>query len=313
MNKKIRALLLFSGGLDSLLAAKLLEKQNIEISGLTISIPYFNVEQTKKRAEQINLPLRIVDVSQEHLEMLKKPKHGYGENMNPCIDCHILMLKTAKEIMEKEGYDFVATGEVLGERPMSQNKGALNLIRKESGLNGYLLRPLSAKLLELTIPEEKGWVKRDELLDISGRSRKRQMELAEKFNLKEYPIPSGGCLLTDPQFSKRLKELLDKKPEASLNDVKLLKYGRHFWEDDNLIIVGRYEEDNKNILNLAQENDILMELKDYPGPTILIRGENPESSLQKGSELAKYYSTKARKLKDVEMKYWKPGGKSLTL
>jgi len=309
MDEKIKALLLFSGGLDSLIAAKLLQEQNIELFGLTFNSPFFGLEQAKESAKQIVLSLKIIDISKEQLKIVKKPKYGYGKNMNPCLDCHILMLKKAKEIMEKEGYAFVATGEVLGERPMSQNRRALNLVKKESGLNGYLLRPLSAKLLEPTIPEEKGWVDRDELLDIKGRSRKKQMELAEKFGLKEYPSPAGGCLLTDPQFSERLKKLLDKKPEASLNDIELLKYGRRFWENDNLIIVGRHKEDDENILDLAQEDDILIELKDYPGPTTLIRGKNPERSLQKGAELTKYYSTKTRKLKEVKIEYWKPNEK----
>lgn len=312
MNK---ALVLFSGGLDSLIAVKLLQEQNIEVSILAISLPYFDIEQAKEQADKIELPLKIVDISQEHLKVLKEPKYGYGKNMNPCIDCHILMLQKAKEIMEKEGYDFVATGEVLGERPMSQNKQALKLIKEESGLNGYLLRPLSAKLLEPTVPETKGWVRRDHLLDIRGKSRKRQMELAEKFGLEEYPTPSGGCLLTDPQFGKRVEELLEKRPEASINDIKLLKHGRYFWEDvkgegksidlRNLIIVGRNQEDNENILNLAQDNDILVELKNYPGPTTLIRGEYPERALKRGAELTKYYSTKTRDLQRVEIKYWK--------
>jgi tRNA U34 2-thiouridine synthase MnmA/TrmU len=306
MKEKVKALLLFSGGLDSLLAARLLQEQNIEVHGLTIYIPYFNVQPVENAAKQIELPLKIVDISREHLAVLKNPQYGYGKNMNPCIDCHILMLKKAREIMEKEGYDFVATGEVLDERPMSQNKKALGLIEKESGLGGYLLRPLSAKLLRPTVPEEKGWIDRKELLDIVGRSRKKQMALAEKFGLEEYPTPSGGCLLTDPQFSERLKQLFDKNPDASVNDVKLLKYGRRFWGNDNLIVVGRNEADNKNILGLAQKDDIIVELENYPGPTVLVRGSKPEESIDKAAELAKYYSTKTRELEKVEVKYWKP-------
>jgi len=304
MDENIRALLLFSGGLDSLIAAKLLQEQKIELLGLTIYIPYFDIEPAKKQAKKINLPLRIIDISEEHLEILKNPQHGYGKNMNPCIDCHALMIKKAKEVMEKEDYSFVATGEVLEERPMSQNRIALNLVEKESGINGYLLRPLSAKLLKPTIPEEKRWVDRDKLLDIQGRSRKKQIELAKKFGLKEYPTPSGGCLLTDPQFSERLKDLFDKKVDVSVNDVELLKYGRRFWEDDNLIVVGRYKEDNEMILDLAQENDLLLELNDYPGPTTLIRGKNPKSSLKKAAELTKHYSSKTRDLESVKIKFW---------
>jgi tRNA U34 2-thiouridine synthase MnmA/TrmU len=229
--------------------------------------------------------------------MVKNPRYGYGKAINPCIDCHMLMLKKAKAIMKKGKFDFVATGEVLGERPMSQNKQALELIKKQSGLQSYLLRPLSAKLLAPTIPEKDGLVNGNKLLNISGRSRKRQIALAKKWGIKEYPTPAGGCLLTDLQFAQRLKELFIKWPDCQGNDVQLIKLGRHFWVDNNKIIVGRHEQENKEIKKLAQKGDILIEPKDFPGPTILIRGKPKLSkeSLIKAKELMLKYSPKLKK------------------
>jgi tRNA U34 2-thiouridine synthase MnmA/TrmU len=310
----LRALVLLSGGLDSILAVKLLQKQQIEVTGLTFVSYFFDADLAKKAAKNLGIKLKIIDFSDEHLAMVKKPKYGYGQAMNPCIDCHILMLKKAKEVAglqglslrdspqrtvpEGQSFDLVATGEVLGERPMSQNKQALELIEKESSLKGYLLRPLSAKLLEPTIPEKKGLVDRNKLLNISGRSRKRQMALAKKWGIKEYPTPAGGCLLTDLQFGQRLKELFQQWPDCQGNDVRLLKLGRHFWVKDNKIIVGRNHQENLAIKELTQKGDMLIEPKDFPGPTILIRGRPkilPES-LIKAKELMIRYSPKLKSI-----------------
>ena len=184
---RIKALVLFSGGLDSILAVKILQLQGIDVTGLTFVSYFFNNQSAKKAASKLKIKLKTVNFSEEHLKMVKKPKHGYGKSLNPCIDCHLMMLRKAKEIMNSPGsrekYDFVATGEVLGERPMSQNKKALDLIEKESGLKGFLLRPLSAKLLQPTILEKKRKIKRAELLDICGRSRKKQIALAKAFKI----------------------------------------------------------------------------------------------------------------------------------
>jgi len=349
MKKKIKAIILFSGGLDSILADKILEEQKmnylapkgrgipsgkffrqmyprrraarylcseIKLLGITFKSYFFNEEQAKKAAKQIKLPLKVIDFSKEHLNIVKNPKYGYGKTMNPCIDCHILMLRTTKRIMKKEKFDFVITGDVLGERPMSQNKQALKLIEKESSLAGYLLRPLSAKLLNQTIPEKLGWVKRESLLDISGRSRKRQIALAEKYKIREYPTPAGGCLLTDLEFSKRLKELLKIFPKCAGNDIELLKLGRHFCSAfygpkgeggrGAKIIIGRNEEENKKIKKLKKKKDILIEMKNYVGPLTLIRsygkGKIPEKLIEKAKNLTQYYSTKARYKKDVEFR-----------
>jgi len=303
--KKAKALILFSGGLDSILAAKLLIEQGIEVQGLIFKSYFFDFERAKQTAKEIGIKLRTNDFSKEHLKMVKCPKYGYGKNMNPCIDCHALMFKIAKQIMKKENFDFVATGEVLGERPMSQNKNALKLIEKESGLNEYLLRPLSAKLLEPTEVEKRGLVGREKLLDIRGRSRKRQLELAKKWKIKEYPNPAGGCLLTDPDFSKRLKKILDKYPEAGENDIVLLKFGRHFWNDSAKIIIGRNHQENLEIKKLRQKNDVLIELKDLTGPTTLIRsyqGIISKKMIAEGEKFTKYYSLKARDKEDLKFK-----------
>jgi len=306
MRKKVKALVLFSGGLDSILAVKILKEQGIRVKAISFRSYFFDAKEAKKAAKKLKIPLKIIDFSKDHLKIVKKPKYGYGKAMNPCIDCHILMLKKAKEIMEKEKFDFVATGEVLKERPMSQNFQALKIVEKESRLKGYLLRPLSAKLLEPTIPEKKGLVDRQKLLDISGRSRKRQLELAKRFKISFYPTPAGGCLLTDLEFGKRLKELMERYPQFQRNDIELLKLGRHFWQDKIKIVVGRNKEENEKIKALAKRKDILIEMENYPGPLTLVRGYSPkklsQEVLEKAKFLTQYYSTKSRNKKDVKFK-----------
>jgi len=269
--RKVKALVLLSGGLDSILVAKILQNQDIKVIALSFRSYFFNEGMAKKAAKNLRIPLKVVDFSKEHLKMVKNPKHGYGKSINPCIDCHILMLKKAKEIMRKDKFDLVATGEVLGERPMSQNIKALKIVETQSSLKGYLLRPLSAKLLKETIPEQKGLVDRKKLFDISGRSRKRQIALAKKWQIQYYPMPAGGCLLTDPVFSQRSKELFQLFPQCNGNDVELLKHGRHFIQDKTKIIVGRNEKENKAIKKLAKRGDILIEMANYPGPLTLVR------------------------------------------
>jgi tRNA U34 2-thiouridine synthase MnmA/TrmU len=300
----MKGLVLFSGGLDSILAVKVLRQLNIEVKGVTFISYFFDSKIAEKSAKSLGLKLKVVNFSKEHLKIVEEPHFGYGSTMNPCIDCHILMLKKTKEIMDREDWDFVATGEVLGERPMSQNKNALVLIEKEAGLKGRLLRPLSAKLLEPTILEKKGLIDREKLLDIQGRSRKVQLTLAKQWNIKNFPAPAGGCLLTDPGFSRRLKKLFEMWPDCQGKDIELLKIGRVRWIKNSLIVIGRDQEENKKIADLAKTNDILIKLKDYPGPLTLIRGKAPLDIIKKAAQVTARYSTKARNLDRVLIKYW---------
>jgi hypothetical protein len=270
--KPIKALVLLSGGLDSLLTAKLLQQQKIAITGLTFKSPFFKSTMAEKSTKQLKIPLKIIDISQEHLKIVKNPAYGYGKAANPCLDCHLLMLKKAKAILKKNNFHFIATGEVLGERPFSQTKKALTLIEKKSGLSSQILRPLSAKLLKPTLAEKKGWVNRAKLLNISGRSRKTQLKLAKKFNLK-FPSPSGGCPLCEKEFAKKFFDLLEKWPNFTSNDCLLLFLGRHFWDQKTKIILGKNKKENKKLAQLKQNKDKLVIPKNFPGPTGLIRGE----------------------------------------
>lgn len=278
---KVKAIVLFSGGLDSRLVIKILKEQKINLIALHFILPFGTgccVETTCvfNFAQIEDVPIKFIDCTKgknfrDYLKIIKNPKFGYGAGINPCIDCRIFMLKKAKKIMKEIGADFIATGEVLGERPMSQNLRALKLIEKEVGLTGKILRPLSAKLLKETWVEKKGLVNREKLCAISGRRRLPQMELAKKFEFKNYPSPAGGCLLCDKEFTKRFKMMLENFGDINENDAEILKIGRHFWSNKNLIVVGRNHEENLKIKELAQKNDILLELKDIPGPTTLIR------------------------------------------
>ena len=268
----IKALALVSGGLDSLLAARLIKEQGIGVIGLHFRIPFCK-KGTQEALSDAGIELREVSLGDEFLEIVKKPRHGFGSNMNPCIDCKILMLRKAKELMRQWDAEFIITGEVLGQRPMSQNRQALDLIERESGLQGLLLRPLCAQLLAETTPEKEGWIIRDKLLAFNGRGRKPQVALAEKLKINNYQQPAGGCLLTDPSFSKRVKDLIGHK-ELNVSNVELLKLGRHFRISSGAkLVVGRDEGENQELFNAAGENDYLF----FPdecvaGPTALGRG-----------------------------------------
>ncbi|MEK7557842.1 MAG: tRNA 4-thiouridine(8) synthase ThiI [Patescibacteria group bacterium] len=272
----MKALVLLSGGLDSMLAARVLMEQGIEVVGVSFKSCFFSTEKAKKTAEQLGIKLIEVDFSDEHLKMVKNPMYGYGKNANPCIDCHGMMLKKAGEIMKKDLFDFVATGEVLGQRPMSQNKDALKIVEKIAGLTGKLIRPMSAKLLDESEFEKLGKINREKLLDISGRSRCRQFELVKKYGIKEYVSPGGGCLLTESIFGEKLFKMFEYWQDCDKNDIELLKNGRNFWcniknKKKILIIIGRNEKDNENLLKLQQINDVVIELVDFAGPISLVR------------------------------------------
>jgi tRNA U34 2-thiouridine synthase MnmA/TrmU len=227
--------------------------------------------------------------------------------MNPCIDCRIFMLKKAKAYMEESGASFIVTGEVLGQRPMSQRRDAMRLIEKEAGLEGLILRPLSAQFLPVTLPEREGWIDREKLLNIQGRSRKPQMKLAEQFNIRDYPCPAGGCLLTDPGFARRIRDLMEHQYDFSLNDVHLLKFGRHFRLSPTVkLVVGRNEEENQKIETFSLAGDVLLKTVSYPGPVSLLRGEADEMERERAASITARYS-KAKGMEKVEVHYQKVG------
>ena len=308
----MKAIALLSGGLDSTLAAKLVLEQGIELEALnflTVFCTCTNRGETclasQKAVDALGIPLKVFNVSEEYLDVVKHPKHGYGSNMNPCIDCRIFMMKKAKAYMEEAGASFIVTGEVLGERPMSQRRDAMRLIEKEAGLDGLVLRPLSAKLLSASIPEKEGWVDREKLLKIQGRSRKPQIQLADHFGIRDYPCPAGGCLLTDPGFAQRMRDLNRYHSDFLLNDVHLLKMGRHFRLSPHLkLVVGRNEEENQKIQTFSQEGDFLLKVSRYPGPLSLLRGEPKEEEIAKAAAITARYG-KAKDLEKVEVIYEK--------
>ncbi len=286
---------LFSGGLDSILAFKVLQDQGIDVQGVTFETPFFNAARARATAERIGLPLTVLDITEEHLRMLRSPRYGYGKNLNPCIDCHTLMIRIAGRLMEERGADFVSTGEVLGQRPMSQGKQSLQVVAKNAGFPERLLRPLSAHLLPETAPEREGKVDRSRLLDISGRGRKRQMEMARSYGITSYPPPAGGCLLTDPLFTRRLRDLFAHHPGHGIRDIELLKAGRHFRLTAAVkAVVGRNAADNEAVERLAAPADALIRVREFPGPTVLVPGGGDEQTRLVAARLAARYSDAPR-------------------
>lgn len=297
-----KALALLSGGLDSTLAIEVIKRQGIEVTALNIVTAFCRCTasdsckiEAVKVSEMLNVPIKVINATREIIEIVKNPKFGFGKNINPCIDCRINLFRTAGKYMKEIEASFIFTGEVLGQRPMSQRKEAMKKIDKEANLTGYVLRPLCAKHLEPTIPEESGLVDREQLLAIKGRSRKEQMQLADIFQIKDYRCPAGGCLLTDPEFACRMKDLL-KYSDPSINDVNLLKVGRHFRIDQKTkIVVGRREEDNSRIETLAREGDFLSLMENIQGPLALVRGEITFKKLELAASLTARYSKEQNK------------------
>ena len=292
----VKAVALLSGGLDSTLAVRLMLEQGVDVEALHFLTIFCTCStrgcalEARKVSEKFAVPLKVVDITQPFMEVVKNPKHGYGKNLNPCIDCRLLMLRLAKEYMEEVRASFIVTGEVLGQRPMSQRRDALKMIERDSGLVGLILRPLSAKFLQPTIPEKEGWVDREKLLGFSGRSRKPQMALAEALELKDYPCPAGGCLLTDPGFSKRMRDLLEHG-DFSINDCLLLKLARHFRLDKaTKVIVGRDEEENFSLETLTRPGDLLLETSEVPGALVILRGDIEEGNINMAARTAARYS-----------------------
>lgn len=298
-----RALAMVSGGLDSILAAKLIKDQGIEVIGICFKSYFFGPDNAIKMTKQIDIPLEIVDFSEEHFNLVKNPKHGYGKNINPCIDCHAMMLNYSGKLLERYEADFIITGEVLNQRPMSQNKISLDIVKKESGFSDKILRPLCAKNLNPTKMELEGLVNRENLLDISGRSRKIQMELAQKWNINDYPSPAGGCKLTEPNYAKRLKELLKYKETPTVKDLELLKIGRHFRISQNAKIIStRTGDESKEIKNYITNNDIIFLAEDFKGSMIIIVGEPTEEDIEFAAKVTAKYS-KGKDEEKIKIKY----------
>ena len=290
----MKALSLFSGGLDSILTVKLVEDQGIDVLGIFFETPFFSSQKAIQSARYIGLALKVVDITDRFLEILFNPRHGYGKGLNPCIDCHTLMLKIAGEMLKREGADFIISGEVLGQRPMSQNLRSLSIISRDSGFKDLILRPLSAKRLPETLPEKEGWVIRERLLGLSGRSRHPQMELAKKFGIKEYPTPAGGCLLTEEVFSRRLRDLISFNPRFSRQDIELLKWGRHFRiSEKTKIVVGRNQKENEMISSLRREGDTILTVESFPGPTVLAKGDLSSEETELAASITVSYSDAA--------------------
>ncbi len=307
--KRPRALLLFSEGLDSLLAGKVLQAQGVEVVALRFITPFFGW-QWKEREEEFarwvleNLGFSgaVVDLTEDFLKILAAPRHGYGRAFNPCIDCRILMLKKAKELLPVFQADFLATGEVVGQRPLTQQRNTLRHIEKEAGTIDLVVRPLSAKKLWETEPERQGLVIREKLFSLSGRGRKRQLALAKEFGLKEIPSPAGGCLLTDPNLALRFKKFLEWRGRFTPREAELLTFGRHFPLGNTWLILGRTELENKRIITLAREENTIIKLHDLPGPTGLLLGEPTKKDLEAAAKLLIRYAPKARGLKNISVR-----------
>ncbi len=302
-----KAIALYSGGLDSTLAILVMQKLGVDVTAITF-LNHFGCDISDKSScskdpfaasVKFDFKVKLAHLSDKFLDIVKNPRYGHGKNMNPCIDCRILMLNEAREFMKLTGSDFLITGEVLGQRPMSQRKDCFPMMDKAAGVKGLVLRPLSGKLLPVTIPEEKGLVNRELLYDFNGRSRKPQMALAKAFGLTEYPAPAGGCLLTEPIYSFKLKDLLHYSKHPEHKDINLLRLGRHFrFSPDCKIIVGRNEEENTAIKALADEEDFLLNVEGAGSPLTIIRGHVTDAAVALAASLCARYSD-AKKLSEV--------------
>lgn len=304
-----KAVALLSGGLDSSLTILVVLRQGIDVTAITF-LNHFGCDISDRAscsknpfpvAEKFGFEVRLAHLSERFFEIVKNPRYGHGKNMNPCIDCRILMLKEARELMNMIGADFIITGEVLGQRPMSQRRDTFPKIDREAGLEGYVLRPLSAKLLKPTIPEQMRIVDRERLYDFHGRSRKPQIALAKEFGLTDYPSPAGGCLLTEPNYSFRLKELLTHKKDPDFKDINLLKIGRHFrFSPECKIIIGRNKKENEMLLLLSEPGDHILKVEGYGSPVTIITGEPNNEAICLAASLCARYSD-AKHLSEIDI------------
>lgn len=282
------AIALLSGGLDSTLAVKMMLDQGINVVALNFTSPFCTCtnkssgckSEAVRVAQEFNIPIKVMNKGLDYLEIVRSPRFGYGKGLNPCIDCRIFLLRKAGEYLRETGADFIITGEVLGQRPMSQRRDALRRIEEESGLKGLILRPLSAMHFEPSIPEREGWVDREKLLAIEGRSRKEQIQLADELDLGNYPCPAGGCMLTEPLFVPKLKDLFDHNRQLDMFDVKLLKTGRHFRiSPEHKLILGRDERENMQLIAVARAEDIQLAWQEGAGPAGLLCGPDDAAAL----------------------------------
>lgn len=296
---KRKALALLSGGLDSTLAVKVMLDQGIAVEALNFTSPFCTCtsknagckSEAIRVAEEFGIPIKVMNKGVEYLEIVRKPKHGYGKGMNPCVDCRIFLLRKAKEYMAESGADFVITGEVLGQRPMSQRRDTLRVIERESGLEGLLLRPLSAKHFKSTIPEQEGWVDREKLLAIQGRSRREQMELATELDVKNYPCPAGGCLLTELSFVSKIRDVFDHADELNLRDFRLLKMGRHFRVGPRTkVLIGRNEAENEVLSLAVQPGEATIRWIGGGSPVGVVTGHQEEGLLTTAAKILLRYT-----------------------
>ncbi|MFQ5455447.1 MAG: hypothetical protein ACE5EA_04470 [Nitrospirota bacterium] len=297
--KKERCLALLSGGLDSTLAVKTILDQDIDVAAINFITPFCNCtgrssgckHQASMVAEQLGIEIKVKFKGMEYVEIIKNPVYGYGKNMNPCVDCRIFMHREAKKVMEEIGASFLITGEVLGQRPMSQRRDTLRIIERDSGLEGLIVRPLSAKLFPPTIPELKGIIDRNRLLAISGRSRRQQIDAADSYGLNGYLCAAGGCLLTDINYSKKIRDLFKYEKSYNMTDIKLLKIGRHFRINEmTKVILGRKQEENDMLNNLKKEREHFISPVNFPGPAALIKGNLDSEILDIITGLILHYS-----------------------
>ncbi len=297
--KHYDGLALFSGGLDSILAARLLMEQGLDIKCLHFHSPFFGAPaRVDHWKDAYGLDIDAVDVSEEYARMLREgPAHGFGSAMNPCVDCKILMMRRTKTLLAEYGASFIASGEVLGQRPMSQRRDTLNIIRRDADVRGILLRPLCALHLDPTEPELSGLVDRSRLLGFNGRGRKDQLALAERFGITEIPTPGGGCKLTEKENTRRFWPVLRRLNAPSAGDFRLADTGRQFWHGGYWLCIGRHQQDNENFRSLVRDGDLMFKIAGFPGPLAIGRSAAPwtseEVSLAAG--LAASYSPKAVK------------------
>jgi len=294
--KPIKAVGLLSGGLDSTLAAKLMLEQEIDVYAINFTSPFCTCTPKKAGCAAVvtavkelgGIALKQVALRDEYLEMVRNPKHGYGSGMNPCLDCRIMKIKKASEYMRRIGASFLFTGEVLGQRPMSQHRRAMDIIDRESGFQEHILRPLSAANLEPTIPEKEGWVDRSKMLGISGRSRKTQISLASQKGIRDYPCPAGGCLLTDKNFADKMRDYFNYTEHPSVKDIPLLKVGRHFRLDHgDKVIVARNEHESKSLIDLCRPSDHLFTPLSFSGPSVILQGTFMPAAVGKMAQFTK--------------------------